>query len=101
MPGFSGRTVLGFQALTVSTASVALTASAGARAAYITVEANPIRFRLDGSAPTSSAGHLMVPTAGTPPLPFVLELESEAAVANFRAIRQGGADATLHVTYYG
>lgn len=60
--------------------------------ATITVETNPIRFTLDGSAPTASLGHLA--SAGD-----IIELQSAEEVREFQAIRQGAADATLMVTF--
>lgn len=62
-------------------------------AAFITVEGQPIRYRIDSSAgnPTAAIGHLGA--AGD-----FLYLTGDA-IKNFRCIRQGGSDATIHVTY--
>lgn len=61
--------------------------------ALVTVETNPIRFRLDGTAPTSAEGHLL--QAGDS-----IVVSGFSNVSKLRFIRQGGADATLRVTYY-
>ena len=62
--------------------------------AFITVETAQIRFTLDGTAPTTTVGHLL--NAGD-----VLELDSNADIVSFRAIRTGATSATIHVTYLG
>lgn len=95
----------GFETLTVSSVSKALTASVystfestnnthiDAKIATITTETNSIRVRFDGSAPTSAVGHLI--PAGTS-----LELQSLSQIRNFRVIATG-SDATITVTYWG
>lgn len=102
----------GYEAITVSTASIGLTAStltagtvigdSGGNTyidvkrmdeVMITVEANPLRFRLDGTAPTSSEGHLLQPGDA-------LTITGFSNLSKLRFIRQGSADATLRVTYY-
>lgn len=60
--------------------------------AMVTVEDNPIRFRLDGNAdPTVSEGHLLQPGDG-------LSIDSGIDLLNFRCIATG-ANAKLRVTY--
>jgi hypothetical protein len=91
--------VIGSEILVVSTTAVPLqntfgTVGFGALSAFITVEAQPIRYWESGAVPTAGAGHLKA--AGT-----TIDLLSPFAVRNFLAIRQGGVDATLHVTYFG
>lgn len=101
---------MGFEAITVSTAAVALTTATyqvsvdnggskdrvTAKLATITVETDSIRVRFDGTAPTSTNGHLF--QAGD-----VIELVSMTQVKNFKAIRSSAAvgDAKLMVTYWG
>lgn len=101
--------VFAFETLTVSNVSLPLTssvynkadtgASGGqvtrkiAKFAQISVETNSIRFRVDGTAPTSSVGHLL--NAGD-----VVVLESEDDVRNWKAIRVS-ADATIMASYVG
>lgn len=89
-----------FEALTVSTAAVPLTPAKldganlldSARVVRITVEAQPIRYRTDGTVPTATVGHLAA--AGD-----VLWLYG-SELAQFSAIRSGASDATLHATFY-
>ena len=63
-----------------------------AKRAVITVETMPIRYRYDGTDPTSSEGHLLQPMD-------VLTLIGSSNIQNFRVIRQGGTNATIKVTY--
>lgn len=84
---------LGYQQVAVSTTAVGLTLPSGVvRMAVITVEDNPIRFRDDGTNPSSTVGVLVQPD--------VTILVCGPAVSGFRAIRTG-ADAKLSVSYYG
>lgn len=88
-----------FETITVSTAAIGFTTAtmqAGDLSpglAVVTVESNPIRFRVDGTVPTSTVGHLSV--AGD-----VLTVCGGSSVGRFSAIRQGASNATLTVTYY-
>ena len=92
--------VFGYESVTVSTTSVALTsttygnaaANTFANYAMIQVETYPVRFRLDGTAPTASVGHLLNPGD-------LLELESESEIRGFHAISSTGSSATLRVHY--
>ena len=82
-----------FASITVSTTVVNLAGNRyGHNRAKITVETNPIRFSVDGSIPTASLGHLL--SDGD-----ILDLDSTQEIQEFRAIRQGAADATLMVTF--
>lgn len=83
----------GYQQITVSTTAVGLTVPAGASRAIVVVEAQPIRYRDDGTDPTSSVGMLCQAN-------LRFELESQASMLAFKAIRQGASDATLSVSYY-
>jgi len=62
------------------------------RFAFVTVEAAPIRYWVDGSDPTAEEGHLV--NAGD-----AITLDSNSDIANFKAIRTGDISATLQVTY--
>jgi len=64
-----------------------------ARAALLTVEGNPIRYRVDGVAPTAAIGHLL--SAGDS-----VVIEGVEAVKRLKMIRQGAADGTVNITYY-
>lgn len=91
MPAFATGEVV-----TVSGASIGLTAATYVHAisAFIEVQAQPIRWRADGTAPTSTVGFKAID--GT-----LIELKSYQEIANLRAISDGGAsgDATLQVHY--
>lgn len=82
--------------LTISSVAVALTAATYLHATecFIEVQANDIRWRADGTTPTSTVGFKAID--GT-----LIELKSYQEIANFRAISDGGAsgDATLQVHY--
>ncbi|HEX6038902.1 hypothetical protein [Longimicrobium sp.] len=93
LPGLS-------QQITVSTSSIGFTAGnitsanqGNAVLAVVSVQSAAIRYRDDGLAPTSSVGH---PVAAD----TVIVVCGRAAVLGFRAIRSGGSDATLDVSYY-
>ena len=85
---------LGFQQLTVSNISVALTVPANSLYAYLNLDTNPIRLRMDGTAPTAAIGFAMA--AGD-----ILFLSGSQLLTAFRAIRQGGADGVLNIHYFG
>lgn len=92
-----------FEKLTVSNTSKALTSTVYfvqsatnapnkiADFATISVEGDQIRYRLDGTAPDSTTGHLLG-------IGDVLTLSSANDIRNFRAIRVT-ADATIQVSY--
>lgn len=88
-----------YESLTISDTAVPLTSTvyaatgqAHARHATIAVEDEPLRFRIDGTAPTSSEG---IPVDDGD----VIELNSLSEIKNFQAIRQGSSDATIRVAY--
>jgi hypothetical protein len=97
--------VIGFETLTVSSTGKVLTPTSyetfesvnqtrrQAKLALITVEDNSIRFRLDGTAPTTALGHLVVSGSA-------LELQSITQIRNLKMIA-AAADATIQVTYFG
>jgi hypothetical protein len=88
------RSAFAYESLTITSATaVALTAvtAAGAFTANVTIEGNPIRVRWDGTAPTTSEGHLL--QSGDS-----LKLDFTADIWKFRAIATG-ANATIRVTY--
>lgn len=83
-----------FETLTVSTTSVGLTeATFGDQTfALITVETAAVRFRLDGTAPTATVGHVLE-------VGDILELSSEVQMKNVRFIRRDGIDSSLSCSY--
>jgi hypothetical protein len=89
-----------FESITVSTVAIGGTSatyapepSTAPTMAIVSVESNPIRFRIDGTNPTSSVGHAAVDTN-------YIQLCGTKDVTSFRAIRSGASDATIRVTYY-
>lgn len=90
---------VGYEALTVSTTALPFGALASnARAAVCTLEGTAqLRYRYDGTNPTSSEGHLSATPSATAPIP--LTILGRNNVIRFRAIRAGGSDATLRCTY--
>ena len=64
------------------------------KAVLVSLEGGEIRFRLDGTGPpTTTHGHTM--TSGD-----ALLIYGTQAIDQFRAIRLGGTDGTLQVTYF-
>ena len=84
----------GYESKTVSTTAVGLTVATigDADVARITVETANIRFRTDGTDPTTTEGHILY-------IGDVLELRSQSDLLNFKAIRDDAVDATIRVTY--
>lgn len=66
-----------------------------ARFALLTLESNPIRWKVDPAVTVEAAanGHTMAVTDH-------LWLQSPEQIRNFRAIRTGGSSGTLFVTYF-
>lgn len=84
-----------FESITVSSTALALTESLAEQYeyAFLTVEAAPVRYRLDGQVPTTAVGHTLEVGAD-------LTLEGFWEVDQFRVIRtEGQSDATLRVSY--
>lgn len=87
--------------ITVSSISKALTAATyaasggwgSATKAVVQVLSASIRFRLDGTAATNTTG--FAESAGSS-----FELNGEAEILGFRAIKATGSDAKIIVTYY-
>ena len=86
--------VYAFESVTVTGTSTSLTAATydNAVRATISLETAPVRFRLDGTAPTASVGHTLE-------VNDVLELHSNDEISRARFIRRDGTYATLRVTY--
>ena len=92
LPTFSATA---YESITVDNTAGGLTAVTYGDAvqALITVESHPMRYRLDGTDPTDTEGHL-VDDGDT------IVLTSAADIAGFSAIRTTGDSATIRVTYY-
>jgi len=66
----------------------------GAREASISVMDNPVRFRIDGTAPTSTIGHYL-------PAGSYFTLTTATAIKNFKVIAIGSSvTAAVSVTYF-
>lgn len=87
------RKPAGYQQITVSSTAIGLTIPKGAQKAVFAVEAQPLRYRNDGVDPTASVG--MLCAAGVQ-----FEMHTKEALEKFKAIRSGGTDSVLSVTYY-
>lgn len=89
----TGLRIISDDPLTVGTSAVGLTVPA--EATYVVVEAQDgvIRFRLDGTAPTATAGHRLVEGEG-------VQL-TRAEAQGFRAVREGTTNVSVMATAYG
>ena len=85
-----------YESVTITNSATALTAGTygAATHAVITAETAPMRFRIDGTAPTASEGHLLNPGD-------TVTLTSAADIAAFRGIRTGATSGVIKVTYSG
>ena len=87
---------LGFQKLTVSSSAVGFTLPSVVptiRAVTVTVETNSIRYRLDGTDPDTSTGHLLYDGD-------VFDITNVNSILAFKAIAVS-SDATIQITYFG
>lgn len=91
---------MGFESITVSTASIGFTAgtfapSGGLPAdlAVVTIASQNIRYRDDGVAPTDTVGHIGVAASA-------LTVCGLTAIRQIRFIRDDASDSTLSVSYY-
>lgn len=87
------RKPVGYQQVTVSTTAIALTVPDGANRAVAVVEAQPLRYRDDSVDPTATVGMLL-------PAATIFNIESREGLLAFKAIRSGGTDSVLSVSYY-
>jgi hypothetical protein len=90
-----------FETITVATAAIGTTAATrtpttggagAARAVLGPLELGQVRYRYDGTDPSSTVGHLLE-------IGQTLVLEGAANIAQFKAIRTGGTSGSLPVTY--
>nr|QNO41555.1 hypothetical protein MPGNBCFJ_00019 [Methanosarcinales archaeon ANME-2c ERB4]QNO42069.1 hypothetical protein NIICAKKE_00019 [Methanosarcinales archaeon ANME-2c ERB4]QNO42284.1 hypothetical protein OEDCDHIP_00001 [Methanosarcinales archaeon ANME-2c ERB4]QNO42439.1 hypothetical protein ADMFNEEM_00005 [Methanosarcinales archaeon ANME-2c ERB4]QNO42689.1 hypothetical protein GKPKHNMI_00011 [Methanosarcinales archaeon ANME-2c ERB4] len=90
-----GRIPFDYESITVADSAIGGTAATYLEAtrAEMTLETAQIRFRVDGTNPTSSEGHLVE-------VSDVIILNSAAQIANFKAIRTGATSGVLKVTYF-
>ena len=97
----SQLSTVAFEQITVATSAIGLSVSNvrgygsnryAAERAVVIVETAPLRWRDDGTDPTSSVG--MIANPGT-----ILTFDNRDRLEKFRAIRTGSTSATLSVTY--
>jgi len=86
-----------FEQITVVATAIGLTASKLAsspkpKKVIITAETAQFRYRIDGTDPTASVGHLVNPMDS-------IVLEGYSQLNNFKAIRKGSTSADIFVTY--
>ena len=87
----AGLTALGYQQITSLASATALTVPVGATVAVIQAESQSIRWRDDGTNPTTSVG--MVLSAGE-------SVFFTGSLSTFKAI-EVAASAKLNISYYG
>ena len=92
----TGSNAANYESVTVANFAIGLTAGTyGANVyALITCETAQIRFRIDGTNPTASEGHILNPGD-------ILKLDSNADIVAFRAIRTGATSGVIKATYSG
>lgn len=86
-----------FETIPVASVGIGFTASKLAsspkpKKVFISVETARIRYRIDGTDPTSTVGHILDPMD-------TLTLEGFSQLNNFKSIRTGTTSGTLQVTY--
>jgi hypothetical protein len=100
-PVIAQQGYVGYEQVTVANSSIGLTAATinqgnghmQANKAVCRLETAQIRYRLDGTAPTT--------TVGTPlEIGDVLTITGNDLLNNFRAIRTGGTSGVLNCHYY-
>lgn len=89
---FEKEIALGYQQITVLTASTGLTVPAGTKMIRIIAEAQAVRWRDDGTAPTATVGQ---------PLAVGVEMIYTANNAGVLRFIEQVAGGKLNVTYYG
>ena len=91
------RTPFAYEKITVTNSEISMldtTYRNSAGAIFLTVEDNPLRYRIDGGNATFSDGHLLSDSALQN-----LWLHDRYAIRNLRMIAIDG-NASVHVTYY-
>lgn len=83
----------GFEQVTVDDSADALTVPLNACFALITVEDATVRFRNDGTDPTSTVGHPLYQNNS-------MLIEGRDVLSALKFIKTGATNAKLNVTYY-
>jgi hypothetical protein len=86
-----------FETITVADTAIGLTASKLSvspkpKKVFISVENAQLRYRMDGTNPEATVGHLANPMD-------TITLEGYSQLNNFKAIRKGTTSAVIQVTY--
>lgn len=97
LPGLE-RNAQGFETLTVDNTAAgigttAATAGNATAAFFGPVEAADVRWRVDGTAPSASVGHLL-------PAQKTLYIEGTDLIKKIKFIRTDAVNASVPVTYY-
>ena len=92
----TGSNAANYESVTVADSAIGLTSGTYGTNVYalITCETAQIRFRIDGTNPTASEGHILNPGD-------ILRLDSNADIAAFKAIRTGSVSGVIKATYSG
>ena len=90
-----GLTPFAYESITVADSAIGGTSATytDATQVEITLETAQIRYRVDGTDPTSSEGHTVY-------IDDVIYLNSAAQIAGFKAIRTGTDSGVLKATYF-
>ena len=78
--------------ITLTAGTHSVSGRPNAQVALLTLEAGQIRFTLDGTAPTTTAGHIM-------DIGDVVTLKSSNEVRRWKGIRTGATSGTLIASY--
>jgi hypothetical protein len=84
-----------YESITVTGTAKVLTAgtyTTDAKKAFISIESASVRWRVDGTAPTISEGHLSYPAQ-------TITLNGYAQIARFQVILATATSATIKITY--
>jgi hypothetical protein len=83
-----------YESITVATTAIGFTVTniTNCKRVYITAETATMRFRYDGTDPTSSEGHILRPDD-------IIIIEGYSNIESFRAIRTGATSGKLLVSF--
>lgn len=86
-----------FESITVADSAIGLTAaklsaSPKPKKIFITIENAQLRYRMDGTDPSATVGHIANPTD-------IITLEGYSQLNNVKFIRKGATSAVIQVTY--
>ena len=86
--------VIAYETITVADTAIGFTTATydNANTAFMTLETAQIRFRVDGTNPISTEGHIL-------DIGQTLEIEGKDNLTNFKAIRTGAVSGVLKISY--